>query len=121
MLRDHRRKQLEMRLSLGLGRQPDDALVFCRHDGSALSPNNISRDWRRLVLKRKLPGVTFHALRHSHASALIAAGLEVVSVSRRLGHGTPTVTLNVYAHVFRQTDATAAEAIENALRTGADG
>lgn len=121
MLRDHRRKQLEMRLSLGLGRQPNDALVFCRYDGSALSPNNLSRDWRRLVLKRKLPRVTFHALRHSHASALIAAGLDVVSVSRRLGHGSPTVTLNVYAHLFRQTDTAAAEAIENAMRTGADG
>ncbi len=121
MLRGHRRKQLEMRVALGQGRQPHDALVFCRLDGSPMSPDNISRDWRRLVLKRKLPKVTFHALRHSHASALIAAGLDVVSVSRRLGHGSPTVTLNVYAHLFRHTDAAAAEAIENAMRTGADG
>ena len=35
----------------------------------------------------------FHALRHSHASALIAAGIDIVTVSRRLGHGSPAITL----------------------------
>jgi len=61
----------------------------------------------------------FHALRHSHASALIAAGLDVVSVSRRLGHGSPAITLGVYAHAFTKTDTAAALAIEAAMKTGA--
>ena len=56
-------------------------------------------------------------LRHSHASALIASGLDVLTVSRRLGHGSPVVTLNTYAHLFAKTDEKAAEAIEAALRT----
>jgi integrase len=60
----------------------------------------------------------FHALRHSHASALIASGLDVLTVSRRLGHGTPVVTLNTYAHLFEKTDNAAAAAIDAALRTG---
>jgi integrase len=59
----------------------------------------------------------FHALRHSHASALIAAGVDVVTVSRRLGHGSPTVTLTIYAHLFEKTDHTAASAIEATLRS----
>lgn len=59
-----------------------------------------------------MPTVTLHALRHTHASQLIAAGLDVVTVSRRLGHSNPTVTLNVYAHLFGNTDErAAAEAI----------
>lgn len=58
----------------------------------------------------------FHALRHTHASALISAGLDVVTVSRRLGHANPTVTLTVYAHLFQKTDHTAAAAIEAALK-----
>ena len=41
------------------------------------------------------PRVTLHALRHSHASALIAAGQDVLTISRRLGHGSPNVTLAV--------------------------
>jgi integrase len=57
----------------------------------------------------------FHALRHSHASAF-ASGLDVVTISRRLGHGSPNVTLRVYANLFQKTDASAAEAIEAALR-----
>jgi integrase len=57
-----------------------------------MSPDNLSRDWRRAVKTLKLPDVMFHALRHSHASALIASGLDVLTVSRRLGHGNPAVT-----------------------------
>jgi integrase len=60
----------------------------------------------------------FHALRHSHASALIASGLDVLTVSRRLGHATPVVTLTTYAHLSEKTDEAAAKAIEAALRTG---
>jgi integrase len=48
---------------------------------------------------------------------LIASGLDVVAVSRRLGHASPTVTLNIYSHLFVKTDAAAASAIEAALRT----
>jgi integrase len=60
----------------------------------------------------------FHALRHSHASALIAAGLDIVTVSKRLGRGSPAITLQVYAHLFNQTDKVAAEAIERAIGSG---
>ena len=62
--------------------------------------------------------MTLHALRHSHASALIAAGVDVVTVSRRLGHGSPNITLSVYAHLMPKTDKAAAEAIEAALKGG---
>jgi Phage integrase family len=68
--------------------------------------------WRRAIAPLNIPQVKFHALRHSHASALIAAGVDVVKVSRRLGHGSATITLNVYAHLFNKTDDSAAMAIE---------
>ena len=58
----------------------------------------------------------FHALRHSHASALVAGRLDVLTVSRRLGHGSPTVTLTVYAHLFEKTDVAVAAAIDPTLR-----
>ena len=66
-------------------------------------------------MSKKLPPVTFHSLRHTHASALIAAGLDVMAVSKRLGHGSPTTTLSVYAHKFTSTDDKAAAAIDAAL------
>jgi integrase len=118
MLRAHWRQQLEHRLALGLGKPEPSTLVFSHPDGSPISPDNLSRDWRRTCRSLGLPLVMFHALRHTHASALIASGLDVVKISRRLGHSSPLVTLRTYAHLFEtSSDSAAAAAIENVLRT----
>jgi integrase len=114
-LRRHWREQQEKRLALGLGKAADRDLVFARADGSAWPPDSLTADWARTVKMLKLPTVTFHALRHTHVSQLIAAGLDVVTVSRRIGHSNPTVTLSVYAHLFGNTDERAAAAVETAL------
>jgi integrase len=58
---------------------------------------------------------TFHSLRHTHASTLIAAGIDVLTISRRLGHGSPAITLGVYGHLVK-TDDRAAEAMEQVLK-----
>ena len=116
VLREHRRKQLELRLQLGLGKPAPDALVFCRLDGSPIPPNNLSRDWARACKSLDLPRVPFHALRHTHASALIAAGHDVVTISRRLGHKSPTTTLRIYAHLFNRGDEAVADAIDAVMR-----
>jgi integrase len=115
MLRAYLKKQRETRIALGLGRETPDMMVFGTPDGRLLSPDNLSRDWKRQVKARGLPAVTFHALRHTHASALIAGGLDVVKISRRLGHSSPKVTLTVYAHLFEKGDGSAAAAIEATL------
>jgi integrase len=115
-LRTHRATQLEMRLRLGQGRPGADDLVFPLWDGSPYPPDKLSRDWGNVVRDRKLPVVSFHSLRHSHASALISAGVDIVSVSRRLGHGSPAVTLTVYAHRFHKNDDAAVQAIEAAMQ-----
>lgn len=115
-LRAHKVKQLETRMLLGQGKATAETLVFSTIEGEPLSPDNLSRDWKRTCRARKLPGVSFHALRHSHASALLLRGVDVLTVSRRLGHGSPVVTLNTYAHLLEKTDTKAASAIEAALR-----
>ena len=115
-LREHRRGQLETRVALGLGKLPEDALVFCGPEGGPMSPDKLSRDWSRLVVSRKLPKVSFHALRHTHVSILIDEGLDVLSVSRRIGHGSPALTLKVYSHLFSCKDDRAVAAISRALR-----
>jgi hypothetical protein len=63
----------------------------------------------------KLPPVMFHALCHTHASALIASGLDMLTISRRLGHGTPAFPLTVHGNLFTKTDVTAALEIEAAM------
>jgi hypothetical protein len=51
-------------------------------------------------------------------SALITEGIDVLTISRRIGHASPVVTLGIYGHLFSEADRTAAKAIEAALRTG---
>jgi len=92
VLREHRRKQLEMRLTLGLGKPVPTRSSFAAPTVRPLSPDNLSRDWIRTCKSLGLRKVMFHALRHTHVSALIAAGLDVVAISRRT-HGSPNVTL----------------------------
>lgn len=114
-LKAHRAAQLELRLQLGMGRLSPSDLVFSTIDGNPIPPNNLSRDWARISRAKHLPKVMFHALRHSHVSALIAAGLDVLTVSQRIGHANAATTLKVYAHRFAARDDKAAEAIEAAF------
>lgn len=114
-LRALRKEQAEERLKLGLGREPDDALVFRTSEGAPLLPNSVTTEWRRLVTALKLPRVSMHAWRHTHASQLIDSGMDVLTISRRLGHGSPSITLDVYGHRFKRKDDTAAAVFDNAF------
>jgi integrase len=114
-LRDLKRQQLELRISLGLGRMPDDALIFPKLDGQPQSPRSFSKMWSDVADDIGIPQITFHAFRHTHASQLIDAGIDVVKISRRLGHASPTITLKIYAHLFRTQDDKGTAAINAAV------
>jgi integrase len=115
-LREHRKAVLELRLQLGAGKLPEDALVFADIEGRPLSPNAVSMAWAAFAESIGMPTVTFHALRHTHASQLIDQGVDIVTISKRLGHAKPDITLRVYAHLFRKDDGKAAAAINAALK-----
>ena len=113
-LQAHRKALLERRLMLGQGKLTDADLVFPAWDGSPQNPDAFGSLWIKVAMKFGL-GVSFHGLRHTHASQLIDAGVDVVTIARRLGHASPAITLNVYAHLFRKDDGKAAAAIDAAL------
>lgn len=113
-LKSHKKKQSEQRLALGLGKDTGTGLVFRRPDGEPMLPNSVSTEWRRLVVALGLPKVSLHAWRHTHASQLIASGMDVLKISRRLGHGSPSITLDVYGHLFDTGDDRAAAVFEQA-------
>jgi integrase len=114
-LRDHRKSQLEVRMKLGLGKLPDDALLFSDIEGAPLSRNAVSAAWSEYAKQIGMPEVTFHALRHTHASQLIDANVDIVTISKRMGHAKPDITLRIYAHLFKKDDSKAAEAINQAF------
>ena len=88
-LRAHRIRQQERRLALGLGRAPEDSLVFARWDGGTRSPHWLTQKFALRMDALKID-CSLHGLRHTHVSQLIAAGMDVLTISRRIGHASPT-------------------------------
>lgn len=78
-----------------------DGLVFHRN-GIALEPSSVYRALHRHLKAANLPTITFHQIRHSAASMLLASGMDVTAVSDLLGHATPYVTLAVYSHTIEK-------------------
>ena len=115
-LREHRKVQLELRMKMGQGRLPNEALLFATLEDAPQSTISMSKSWGKFAASIGMPEVTFHALRRTHASQLIDAGVDIVTVSKRLGHAKPDITLRVYAHCFRKDDAKAAAAINAAMK-----
>ena len=62
--------------------------------------NTVGHQWRQACTRAGITGVTLLDLRHFYASGLIAAGCDVVTVQRALGHAKATTTLNTYAHLW---------------------
>jgi integrase len=114
-LRVHWKATQEQRLALGLGRSAPDDLVFTTLEGSPRKPNTLSSDWMRAskIIGRR---ISLHALRHTSASSLIAAGVDILTISRRLGHADAKTTLSVYAHLYGNADDNAALVASKCLR-----
>ena len=60
--------------------------------------------------------ITIHDLRHSHASNLINEGINIVAVSRRLGHSDVSMTLKVYTHLFQKNDDILVDYLESSAQ-----
>lgn len=78
----------------------EEALITHRVDGKPLQPDNVTREFKQLLRRAGLPDVTFHDLRHTHATTLIRAGVPIKVVSERLGHSSVRVTMEIYWHVL---------------------
>ena len=52
----------------------------------------------------KIPVISIHGLRHTHASLLLFAGVSIASVARRLGHSSMTTTQKTYLHIIQELE-----------------
>ena len=113
-LREHKARQGQERAEVGPAWM-DSGLVFTRPDGSPIHPDLITNWFRRLARKAGLPPIRLHDVRHSYATAALAAGIPAKVVSERLGHATIAITLDVYSHVIPGMDAQAANAVASLI------
>jgi integrase len=88
-------------------RMPDTQQVF------PVTYTTCLHHFRRAVSASGVRPLTIHSLRHAHASLLIANGVPVTAVSKRLGHTSPQITLSVYSHATKDSDQTIVETLEN--------
>lgn len=104
---------------LQMGKQYDDTLnlVFPNGFGGIMIPHNITkRSFKRYLVQAGLSRETrFHDLRHTAATLLLAAGVNVKVVSEMLGHSNVSITLSIYAHVLPHMQQSAVQAMDNLL------
>lgn len=83
--------------------QPNDYInegyIFTHVDGRLISPNYVTKHFKKLIEKHGLPIIRFHDLRHSTASYLLSLGFSLKDIQAWLGHGDIGTTANLYIHL----------------------
>ena len=70
----------------------------------SLSISSLQRVFTAAVKASGVPAIRIHDLRHSHATLLINSGVNIVAVSKRLGHASINQTLRTYTHLLQRAD-----------------
>ncbi len=86
---------------------------------SPLTRTTIDRYFNDGIQKSGVKKIRLHDLRHSHATMLINAGVNIVAVSKRLGHSDINQTLKTYTHLLKDTDDKMMDFIENSYKNHA--
>lgn len=114
-LRAHKADQNTQRLGMG-ALWTDHDLVFPGLFGCPLHDRTVRREFARLCAVAEVPSIRVHDLRHTCATLLLLAGINVKVVSERLGHASVAITMQTYAHVLPGMQEEAAVAIGRLLR-----
>jgi len=114
MLKEYHIWQLKERLKIG-DQWHDHDYVFCSWNGEPINLDTFGKYLKKLTTKHKLKDIHLHSLRHTNATILIASGVNLKTVSSRLGHSDLSTTGDIYTHAIQAMDAKASNALENML------
>lgn len=81
-----------------------DGYTFLTRNGTPYSPRNMERIWKRVLQLAGIEHKNFHVLRHTMATQLLAEGVSIAEVAKRLGHSKISHTLNLYSHAIPDYD-----------------
>lgn len=97
--------------------------LFIKDDSTPMHPDSLT-DWtNKFVKKNNLPKFSPHSLRHTNASLLIANGVNLLTVSKRLGHSNTSTLTKVYGHAIQSADEAATDVLSekiNPLKNNVD-
>lgn len=98
-LMEYRNRQYEMFDAFGIDFN-GNTHIFCMPTGKVYDPRTYEDLFKRTLKAADLPGINFHALRHTFATRALEAGMDIKVLSSILGHAQASTTLNLYAHAL---------------------
>ena len=129
MLKAWKKEQMSLSIRSGntwqgkIGKDFDDNFIFIQDNGQQMHLSTPTHKFREIIdlhnanckEGEELPRIRLHDLRHTSATLLISEGVDVRTVAGRLGHSSPSLTLNVYAEALQSADKDALKKLENVL------
>ncbi len=98
-LMEYRNRQYDMFAAFGIDFN-GSTHIFCMPTGKVYDPRTYEDLFKRTLKAADLPGINFHALRHTFATRALEAGMDIKVLSSILGHAQASTTLNLYAHAL---------------------
>ncbi|MDK2820723.1 MAG: hypothetical protein PWP31_688 [Clostridia bacterium] len=115
VLKHEKKKQAKAKLFFGQ-EYGDFGLIFCQDNGKPLHPDTPSSWFPKFLERNGLPRLNFHYLRHTHASLLLKAGVDIKIISERLGHSSIKITYDIYSHLMPGMQKEAVDKLEALFR-----
>ena len=91
--------------------------VFCQENGEPYEPRTYQDLFKRCVRRAKIDDANFHSLRHTFATRSLEQGMDVVTLSRLLGHANPSITLDKYGHAMEEHKQKSVEKLDLLYRS----
>lgn len=114
LLRKEKIRQNKLKIK-GLMKEKEYDTVIINKETNYYNPRGFRQSYEKFIKKIGLEYKKPHALRHAHVSMLVAAGVDVKTISQRVGHSSIDITLDIYAHAFKENDKKAAQKIDDIL------
>lgn len=93
----------------------ENDLVCCQEDGSPINPDSFSKRFGEFLKRKNLPHIRFHDLRHLNVTGLIAAGVDMGTVQKQVGHTSIDTTLS-YNHPSFKAQKKAVETLDSSIQ-----
>lgn len=110
MIKEYRKEVLELQIKSGSYWNKTD-YVFVRDNGLPIHPDSITSWLNKFSKKYNLVHINPHAFRHTHVSVLYANGVDLNTISKRVGHAKVSTTSDIYSHLIKEHDKQASECI----------
>lgn len=112
ILKEEQQKQVRNKAIYGMNYND---YVCCKNDGTHISPDYWYKHFKKVLASNWLKDMRLHDLRHTNASLMLKAGVNMKVASERLGHTTIGITMDLYSHIDEELQRDAADKLNNII------